>query len=446
MDGCDVAALVRRMRMMQYPWALVGMLWFVAFLNAADRSILVAVLPQLRTELSLDNTQLALINSVFFWVYALCCLVSGRLGDAYSRRWIIIGGLVFWSMATGLMPLATGFGLLLAMRALVAAGESTYYPSATALISDWHRPEVRSRALSLHQTGVFAGAGLGAYSAGLMADHYGWPAPFIVFALLGFVVAGFLFFFLREPSKSPAAAAGQDGPSSASVASERDAAPDSEAVPRRDPYLEVLSSPGAVALCLVFFLATGASSGLMVWAPTYIYDKLGTNLAMSALVGSATINIAGFISVPVGGWLADRLAARTPSGRARALAVGLTAAALCLIPLPLAESTTMIAVVLVASSLGKGLFDGCIYSAMHDVMPSRSRATAVGLMTTCGFLGAGVTPILVARLSDSLGMAYGLAGLALLYAVAVLVLLVMDKRMASIVLGLRGTPVSGKAA
>ncbi|MEY2730909.1 MAG: MFS transporter [Betaproteobacteria bacterium] len=424
------------MSLLRYPWALVGMLWFVAFLNAADRSILVAVLPQLRSELNLDNTQLALINSVFFWVYALCCLVSGRLGDAYSRRWIIILGLVFWSVATGLMPLATGFGLLLAMRALVAAGESTYYPSATALISDWHRPEMRSRALSLHQTGVFAGAGLGAYSAGLMADRYGWPAPFIVFAALGLVVAVALYFGLRERVQTlvpPAPVAPTDTAAQAEPTG-------------RDPYLQVLSSSGAVALCVVFFLATGASSGLMVWAPTYIYDKMGTNLAQSALLGSATINLAGFLSVPVGGWLADKLALRVPSGRFWALAIGLTAAALCLLALPWAQTTTTIAVVLVASSLGKGLFDGCIYSAMHDVMPSRSRATAVGLMTTCGFLGAGVTPILVARLSESWGMASGLAGLALLYALAVLLLVLMDARFRRIVLAHRKDEAPGEAA
>lgn len=433
---------------LRYPWALVGMLWLVAFLNAADRSILVAVLPQLRSELHLDNTQLALINSVFFWVYALCCLVSGRLGDAYSRRWIIILGLVFWSVATGLMPLATGFGLLLAMRALVAAGESTYYPSATALISDWHRPEMRSRALSLHQTGVFAGAGLGAYSAGLMADHYGWPAPFIVFALLGFLVAGSLFVFLKEFKRQDAGALpmGESDKERAGAAAPLPGEARSPEPVARDPYWEVLASPGAVALCLVFFLATGASSGLMVWAPTYIYDKLGTNLAQSALLGSATINVAGFISVPVGGWLADKLALRFASGRFRALAIGLTAAALCLMVLPWADSTSMIAVVLVASSLGKGLFDGCIYSAMHDVMPSRSRATAVGLMTTCGFLGAGVTPILVARLSDSWGMASGLAGLALLYGLAVVVLLLMDKQFSSIVLTQRREEAQGAAA
>ena len=44
--------------------------------------------------------------------------------------------------------LATGFAMLLALRGFVALGEATYYPTATALISDWHRPAMRSRALS----------------------------------------------------------------------------------------------------------------------------------------------------------------------------------------------------------------------------------------------------------------------------------------------------------
>ena len=83
---------------------------------------------------------------------------------------------------------------------------------------------------------------------------------------------------------------------------------------------------------------------------------------------------------------------------------------------------------------------------MHDVMPSRSRATAVGLMTTCGFLGAGVTPILVARLSDSFGMASGLAALALLYALAVLLLAWMDPRFSRTVLLHRQHEAQGAAA
>ena len=43
----------RRALSANYPWILIGLLWMVAFLNAADRSILVAVMPQLRDEFGL---------------------------------------------------------------------------------------------------------------------------------------------------------------------------------------------------------------------------------------------------------------------------------------------------------------------------------------------------------------------------------------------------------
>ncbi|MEQ1883273.1 MAG: MFS transporter [Burkholderiales bacterium] len=125
----------------RYPWILIALLWMVAFLNAADRSVLVAVMPQLREEFGLTLTQMAVINSVFFWVYAGIVLFAGRAGDSLRRTRVILYGLLFWSVATGIVPLTTGFVMLLGMRALVAMGEATYYPTATALISDWHQPK-----------------------------------------------------------------------------------------------------------------------------------------------------------------------------------------------------------------------------------------------------------------------------------------------------------------
>ena len=77
----------------RYPWILIGLLWLVAFLNAADRSIIVAVMPQLRDEFGLTNTQLALLNSVFFWIYAIAAFLSGRIGDSVRRTRIILFGL-----------------------------------------------------------------------------------------------------------------------------------------------------------------------------------------------------------------------------------------------------------------------------------------------------------------------------------------------------------------
>ena len=122
-------------------------------------------------------------------------------------------------------------------------------------------------------------------------------------------------------------------------------------------------------LCLIFALATGASTGVTFWAPFYVNKELGMNLANSAWVGAATINTAGFLSVPLGGLLADTLAKRTPIGRFLTLAIGLGLAGFLLCLCSPSGTAVGIGLVLVATSIAKGLFDGCIYAAMHDVVP-----------------------------------------------------------------------------
>lgn len=402
----------------RYPWILIALLWVVAFLNAADRSIIVAVMPSIREEFGLSPTQLALINSVFFWVYAVAAFVWGRMGDSIRRTRIIIYGLIFWSMATGLTALSTGFAILLAYRTLVAMGEASYYPTATAFISDWHQPRWRSRALSLHQTGVFAGAGLGAFFAGFLADRFSWHTPFYLFAIVGVIHAAILFIWLKDaPSDSALRVNGVN-------ATMKDS----------DPFRTVWRIKPAIMLCVIFFLANGASTGVTVWAPTYVHDALKLDLAGSALVGSATINIAGFLTVPLGGYLADMLAKRSALGRFHTLAIGLALAAILLLPLTSMTTAAGVGMVLVATSFGKGLFDGCIYSAMHDIVPAHARATAVGMMTMIGFIGAGITPILVAQISEHFSMVAGMTSLASFYVVAVIILLVFRNRTRSAVL------------
>lgn len=387
----------------RYPWVLIGILWIVSFLNSADRSLLIAVMPQIRSAFGLDAMHLALINSALYWAYAVAAFLFGRLGDSARRSRVIIGGLLFWSVATVFVPLSTGFAMLLVLRGLVAVGEGTYYPAATALISDWHQPQMRSRALSIHQTAVFAGAGIGAFTAGVLGDMFGWRAPFVVFGAIGLLVCVGLWKWLRDApvpavSVRPAAAAAK-------------------------PLRTVLRSAPALFLCAVFFLATGVTWGVGVWAPTYVHDRLGLDLASSAFYGNVTVNVAGFLFVPLGGLLADWLAKRTPIGRFYALAVGLFLAGALLLPLDLVHTAQGVGLVLLASSAGKGLFDGCIYAAVHDVVPREARATAVGLLTMLGFFGAGLAPIFVARVSGLFGMAAGLASLAFFYLLAVVLLL-----------------------
>jgi nitrate/nitrite transporter NarK len=263
---------------------------------------------------------------------------------------------------------------------------------------------MRSRALSIHQTAVFAGAGLGAVATGYIAQMLSWHAPFLIFAGIVLMHALILVRMLKDaPIRHTAVE--KDKPA--------------------EPIGIVLRIPPAVMLCLIFALATGASTGVTFWAPFYVNKELGMNLANSAWVGAATINTAGFLSVPLGGLLADTLAKRTPIGRFLTLTIGLGLAGLLLLPLLGVRTALGIGMVLVATSVAKGLFDGCIYAAMHDVVPPHARATAVGMMTMIGFFGAGATPLIVAKIGDAFGMRAGIVAMAGLYFVAVIILLAM---------------------
>ncbi len=118
-----------------YKWAIVLMLWVVSFFNYADRSAVTAIFPVLRTDLHFTDAELGLLGSSFLWVYAVSAPIVGFLGDRFSRKGVILGGLFFWSLVTFITPFAGTIGLFIFFRALTGLGEAAYYPAGTSLIN-----------------------------------------------------------------------------------------------------------------------------------------------------------------------------------------------------------------------------------------------------------------------------------------------------------------------
>lgn len=121
--------------------------------------------------------------------------------------------------------------------------------------------------------------------------------------------------------------------------------------------------------------------------------------------------------------MSDMFAAKSATGRFTVLALGLGIAAIFLLPFPWAGTVLSVGALLFATSFGKGLFDGCIYAAMHDVMPDSTRATAAGLMTMTGFFGAGISTVALPAIAVHTGLAAGFTMMAALYLIAVIALL-----------------------
>src|SRR5206468_4839097 len=90
------------------------------------------------------------------------------------------------------------------VRALEGFGETFYFPASMSMVSDYHGRGTRSKALSFHQSSVYAGTIAGSWLGGWIAEHYGWRLGFYAFGGAGMVLALVLFSFLREPRRGGA--------------------------------------------------------------------------------------------------------------------------------------------------------------------------------------------------------------------------------------------------
>ncbi|WP_317906851.1 MFS transporter, partial [Bacillus subtilis] len=90
-------------------WVVAFMMWAAIAINYIDRTVLSAAAPYITEEFNLTAGQMGIIMSGFFWSYALLQLPSGWAADKYGQKKTLGFAVVWWSVATALTGLATGF-------------------------------------------------------------------------------------------------------------------------------------------------------------------------------------------------------------------------------------------------------------------------------------------------------------------------------------------------
>ncbi|HYO84472.1 MAG TPA: MFS transporter [Bryobacteraceae bacterium] len=398
MSGAVAAAPASR-----YKWWLIGMLWFTCFFNYADRQAIYSVFPLLRSEMGLSDVQLGIIGGSFMWVYAACGPVAGIVGDRVERKTLIIGGLIFWSLITVLTGFAQNYWQLVLVRALEGFGEAFYFPASMSLISDYHGPETRSRAMSLHQSSVYAGTIAGGAVSGYMGQHFGWRSSFYVFGVLGVVLGLVLLVLLREAKRGQSEAVG------AHVALDWR----SSGTPRAIRLL--LTHRIVLVLIAVFTGANFVAMIFLTWMPSFLYRKFNMSLGMAGLNSTAWDQMASVAGVLFGGYLADRWARRWPGGRMAVQGLGLLAGVPFLFLTGWTLSIPVLVLAMTGFGLFKGMYDANIWASLYDVVPPERRATAVGFMNSIGWLGGGFAPVAIAFASGTWGMSASISATAAIY-------------------------------
>ena len=185
-------------------WSLAG-LSLVPLVMVLGNSMLIPVLPDIKSELHISQFQTSLIITAFSIPAAIIIPVTGYLADHYGRKKVMIPALIIYAIGGLIAGLAAAllkensYTLIMVGRILQGMGAAGTAPLAMTLASDIFNDAKRSSALGV----IEAFNGIGKVVSPILGSLVAlivWYATFFVFPLLCIPIALFVWFAVQEPA------------------------------------------------------------------------------------------------------------------------------------------------------------------------------------------------------------------------------------------------------
>ncbi|WP_165350484.1 MFS transporter [Xylanimonas protaetiae] len=163
-----------------------------------DALVAATALPTIAGDLG-GFASLAWIATAYLLAMAVGTLASGRLGDLFGRRALLVAALLVFGVGSLLSGVAPSMGFLIAARAAQGLGAGMTLTTLLAAVADVAPPEKRAQYQGVLGAIAPVSMLLGPWAGGLVTDHLGWRwvfllnLPLVAVALLGVVA------FLRLP-------------------------------------------------------------------------------------------------------------------------------------------------------------------------------------------------------------------------------------------------------
>jgi DHA1 family inner membrane transport protein len=168
---------------------LVLLLGVSYMFNAMDRQVFPALLGSIRSAYGLTLPEAGFVSTVFTVNVAIFAAMSGWFMARFGRRYVLLGGLVCYSLFTLLTPLATGFVSLTILRALTGVGEALQVGAVFACMGAYFGAR-RGAAMGAMQTFFGLGAFLGPVLGTRLEDWAGsWSTSFYAYGVAGIAMA-----------------------------------------------------------------------------------------------------------------------------------------------------------------------------------------------------------------------------------------------------------------
>jgi ACS family D-galactonate transporter-like MFS transporter len=368
-------------------WSILSILsmgMVIAYIDRANLSVALAT-PEFRSAFGLSDSARGLLNSVFFWSYALLQIPAGWLVDRYGVRRVYAIGFFFWTLVSAMTGFANGVFELIVLRLLLGAGESVGAPASLRWIR-WNCPEQeRGFAVGIYMAGTKIGTAIGVPIAAFLITALNWRAMFFICGFSGFLwLLGWLFLARETPASPPSGRAENADPEIS--------------------FREVIFTRTVLGILLGTFSYGYFLYFCVTWLPAYLVEK--RHLALASMGLYSLFSFGGMALVAIlSGWLADWMISKgTDPARTRKTFTILGFVLASTEVFGAWTNSQTIALFFAAFSLaGLGLATANYWALTQTLIPGKAMGRIAGIQNCASNLGGVAAPILTGWLKERSG-------------------------------------------
>ncbi len=381
------------------------LVWICALtvVNQLGFGSIVPVVPLYARSFGVSQSAIGLTIGIYGLARFLLNMPAGQLAERIGRRNVLAigGGIV--ALGNLLCALAPSYWAFLGARFVAGAGAALILTASQIVMADISTPARRGRILAVY-SGVFSFAvGIGPFPGGLLAEHFGLPAPFYTFTLLGMLAGAFAYFRVPE---TRGMRGGQIHVATAPMP------------PFREQARAMFSQSGFALISLVSFASFFARTGaLFNVVPVIGEERLGLGPDQIGL-GLGMISVIGLGLAYPSGWLVDRF------GRKIVIVPATIISGVAMLVFSFAPTYLWFIVGCFAWSCATGIGGAAPAAYAADMAPPGMNAVAMSAYRMLADFGYVAGPLLIGVAADNFGAntaltgtAIGLVAVALIFAI-----------------------------
>lgn len=157
----------------RHPTATLAVLAIGVLAYALSQTMVAPAMPEIQHSLGITTASVAWALTAYLVAASVMTAVLGRLGDMFGKKRVLVGTLVAFGVGSAICAVADSIGLLIAGR-VVQGAAGGLFPLAYGIVRDEFPRERVPAGIGIISSIMGIGAGLGLVIGGLLVDHASW--------------------------------------------------------------------------------------------------------------------------------------------------------------------------------------------------------------------------------------------------------------------------------